>query len=81
LITTDVHKVHDRYFTQNSGIFVIENFRDLVKTIEYLNDNKELLQHYSNISQHNIEKYISYENYQEKIFKYIEKTKFKVYQP
>lgn len=77
LITTDVHNVHDRYFFQNSGIFVIETFMDLIRTVEYLNDNKELLQHYSNIIQHNIEKYISYENNQEKIFNYIKKIIYK----
>jgi hypothetical protein len=74
LLTTDTTNVHDKYFSQNSGVFLIKKFEDIIFYIQFLYSRKQMLNHYTSILQKNLEKYITYENNQDKIFSFIRKT-------
>ena len=75
LITTDPNNISQQYeLEEDSGIFIINDNRQCIDIIKQIHDNREILIINSNISQTNFEKYLKYENQQEKIFDFIIKT-------
>lgn len=72
IITTDTRNSSQKFAVSNNTFFVSHDILEIVKQIKLFHDDRNLLQEYSKNTKSFLEKIISYESQQKRIFKFLE---------